>query len=198
MQKRIVVDLLDILSNNSCENILPAAARYYECNPEFPNDLEFYISHVSTDASVLELGCGTGRTTLPLSKYCKSIRGIDISSAMIDICKEKISKENISDMKVKVEVGDITKFNFEDKFDIIIAPYRTIQNLVTDDEVKQLFERIKLHLAPRGKCILTAFNPKEKQLLCQSWSKNEEQVSISLFHHHHHHHHFFFLLLFVD
>lgn len=87
------------------------AAKYYDNNPNTPNDIPFYQERVpSLSASILELGCGTGRITLPLIPYCSYIHGIDISKAMISICHEKLTKANIPPTKVQVDEGDITNF----------------------------------------------------------------------------------------
>ena len=67
------------------------AAKYYDYAPEPLDDIPFYISHIpSPQAFVLELGCGTGRVTIPISKHCRYVHGIDLSPAMIAICREKL------------------------------------------------------------------------------------------------------------
>ena len=106
------------------------AARYYDLSTTTPHDIPFYIQALPTpQAKVLELGCGTGRVTIPLSQHCDSVRGIDISEAMIAICREKLQRDNIPLTKVKVDVGDITTLDLGQKFDFIISPFRVFQNL---------------------------------------------------------------------
>lgn len=116
-------------------DIRAQAAQYYDCNPNVPDDLPFYISHIpSPHAAVLELGCGTGRVTLPLAQHCDYIHGLDLSPAMISICKRKLAGTDIPPTKARVEVGDITDFDLGQTFDFIIAPFRVLQNLETDAE----------------------------------------------------------------
>ena len=154
------------------------AARYYDYCPVTPHDLPFYIQHLpSPQAKVLELGCGTGRVTIPLSQQCALVHGFDLSEAMISICREKLQQENIPPAKVKVEVGDITDLDLGQKYDLIIAPYRVFQNLETDDEVNGLFDSVRRHLAPQGSCILNIFNPKwDRETLGRRWSSEEEDL----------------------
>ncbi|MDJ0839802.1 MAG: class I SAM-dependent methyltransferase [Acidobacteriota bacterium] len=67
------------------------AARYYDLNPLCPEDFAFYRKRLpSPRSSVLELGCGTGRILLPMALECAFIQGVDISEAMISICRDKL------------------------------------------------------------------------------------------------------------
>jgi ubiquinone/menaquinone biosynthesis C-methylase UbiE len=93
-------------------DIRSEASRYYDLNPEFPDDIPFYKKRIpSAAARVLELGCGTGRVLIPLASACGYIHGIDLSQAMISRCKEKLRRARIAASKAQVDVGDITKFN---------------------------------------------------------------------------------------
>ena len=136
------------------------AARFYDNNPGTPDDLPFYQALLpSPDCSILELGCGTGRVMLPLIPCCHNILGIDNSSAMLSICRQKLAASAIPLHKAQVVEGDITGFTLGRKFDFIIAPFRVLQNLETDAEVDGLFRCIHQHLAPHGTCILNVFQP---------------------------------------
>jgi SAM-dependent methyltransferase len=160
-------------------DIRTEAAKYYDSNPDFLNDIPFYQKLIpSPDSSILELGCGTGRVTLALVPYCQYIQGVDISPAMISICHEKLVKAGIPQTKAKVVEGDITDFDINRTFDFIIAPFRVLQNLETDQEVDGLFQCIRRHLTPNGSCILNVFRPLfEPEELRKRWSTGEENLS---------------------
>ncbi len=137
-----------------------AAAKFYDFNPNVPRDVPFYQALIpSPMATVLELGCGTGRVTIPLAPHCRFIRGIDLSPAMIELCRGKLTKANIPPDKVAVTEGDITDFDLGQRYDLIIAPFRVVQNLETDAEVDGLLSCIGKHLAVGGTSILNAFRP---------------------------------------
>ena len=159
-------------------DIRAEAAKYYDSNPSIPNDIPFYQSLIpSPDVSILELGCGTGRVTLPLIPYCRYVQGIDISAAMISICRGKLLRAGIPPTKAQVEEGGIADFDFGQTFDLVIAPFRVLQNLETDVEVDGLFNCIHKHLAPNGTCTLNVFRPYlEPEALRRKWSTTGERM----------------------
>ena len=53
----------------SIKDIRTEAAKYYDLNPEVLDDIPFYKERIITGkVKVLELGCGTGRVLVPLTK----------------------------------------------------------------------------------------------------------------------------------
>jgi SAM-dependent methyltransferase len=154
------------------------AARFYDRNPATPDDIPFYQSLIpAPDCSILELGCGTGRVTLPLVPFCHDIVGIDNSAAMLSICRQKLAAARIPPSKAQVTEGDITGFDLGRRFDFIIAPFRVLQNLETDAEVDGLFHCIHQHLAPQGTCILNVFQPMyDPETLRQKWVMPGEKM----------------------
>lgn len=141
-------------------DIRSAAARFYDFSPGFPSDVPFYQALIpSPTAAILELGCGTGRVTLPLAAHCRFIHGVDLSPAMIQLCRDKLAQANLPADRVAVTMGDITDFHLGQQFDLIIAPFRVLQNLETDAQVDGLFRCIDAHLAPGGTCVLNVFKP---------------------------------------
>jgi ubiquinone/menaquinone biosynthesis C-methylase UbiE len=158
------------------EDIRAKAAKYYDLNPQMPDDIGFYKARVpSPKATILELGSGTGPILIPLAGICTHIHGVDFSEAMVAICKEKLAKNGIPSSKAQVEVGDITNLNINRKFDLIIAPFRVFQNLEIDTEVDGIFESIRRHLSFEGTCILNVFRPHfEPEPLRRKWYDKSE------------------------
>jgi cyclopropane fatty-acyl-phospholipid synthase-like methyltransferase len=147
------------------------AAQYYDLSPDTPADVPFYRSLIpSPEARILELGCGTGRVLVSLAEGCGYIHGLDLSEAMIAICRRKLEAAGITATKARVEVKDITNFALNQTFDLIIAPYRVLQNLETDAAVTGLFRCVRQHLTPGGSCILNVFHPhSDPERLRREW-----------------------------
>jgi SAM-dependent methyltransferase len=139
-----------------------AAARYYDLAPSpfDGQDVPFYVARLPTHAArVLELGCGTGRVLVPLAPHCAYLHGIDLSNAMLAMCRERLAAAGIGRRRACAEPGDITRLDLGQTFDLIIAPFRVFQNLETDAQVTGFFDSVRRHLAPGGRCILNVFRP---------------------------------------
>jgi len=64
-------------------------------------DVAFYVAEATrvareSRATVLELGCGTGRVLLPLARAGHDVTGIDASAAMLARCRAKLAREPAS------------------------------------------------------------------------------------------------------
>lgn len=160
-------------------DIRAQVAKYYDCQPMAFDDIPFYKKQIpSPNCSILELGCGTGRVLLPLVGSCGYIHGIDHSAEMLSICHTKLENAKIPFQKANVELGDISDFDLGRKFDLIIAPFRVMQNLDADEEVEGMFQCIKKHLKPGGTCILNVFKPlSDPDTLRATWCRQTEMFN---------------------
>lgn len=152
------------------------AAKYYDANPVFPDDIPFYRARIpSPRTRILELGCGTGRVLVSLLGRYGYIHGIDHSKEMFALCITKLRERNVPPEQARAELGDITNLSLPMQFDFVIAPFRVLQLLETDEQVDGLFRTIRQHLRPGGSCILNAFNPQyDPAGLLKNWVSDEE------------------------
>jgi 2-polyprenyl-3-methyl-5-hydroxy-6-metoxy-1,4-benzoquinol methylase len=76
--------------------------------------------HLKDSHIVMDYGCGTGTASCEFSSLVKEIQGIDISSEMIRIAKEKAVVSKIEN--VTFEKADLFEDKFQDEsFDVILA-----------------------------------------------------------------------------
>jgi SAM-dependent methyltransferase len=161
---------------NAAADIRATVERYYDLTPQFPNDIPYYTTLIRPgEASILELGCGTGRVLMPLAQRCDFVHGIDRSASMLAICRQKARDAKLPSSKVAITEGDISRFDLGRSFDLILAPWRVVQNLETDAQLDGLFACIRRHLAPRGSCVLNVFKPKwSREEMLRRWLTEEE------------------------
>jgi SAM-dependent methyltransferase len=93
----------------------------------------------------LELGIGTGRIALPLSKRGVRVHGIDLSEAMVAKLREKPGADEI-----EVTIGDFARTRVGGTFSLAYLVFNTIGNLTTQDAQVACFENVAAHLEPGG------------------------------------------------
>ncbi|OGI15753.1 hypothetical protein A3K63_00040 [Candidatus Micrarchaeota archaeon RBG_16_49_10] len=90
------------------------AQRYYSRKAEdglWDSEDHFIRKYFSKKGSVLDIGCGAGRTTIPLHKKGYKVIGIDISPAMVESAKRIAEGKKL---KVDYRVDDATRLKFDD------------------------------------------------------------------------------------
>lgn len=76
---------------------------------------QYFLENIEQKSKILDIGCGNGFLTKKIAEKAKYIVGIDIDKKNIDFAKRNHNKENI-----RYIYGDITKYNFQENFDVII------------------------------------------------------------------------------
>ena len=64
-----------------------------------PGLKEKIFSLVGENSSVLDLGCGSGNFTIPLTSHCREILALDFSPAMLDQLTLKLREKDISNVR---------------------------------------------------------------------------------------------------
>ena len=101
-------------------------------------DLAFYAGLAAGRAGpVLELGCGTGRLTVPLDAV-----GLDIDPAMLQMARRRGARRLVR--------ADMRRFAFAGRFSLVAIPYNTLQLLASDAEVTACLRAAADHLLPGG------------------------------------------------
>lgn len=98
---------------------------------------------------VLELGCGTGRVTVPLARegYAHVV-GIDRSAAMLARGRARLRRAHIS--SADLILGDIRTLPFRrGSFETVVAPYGVLQSLLTDRDLTKTLQAVA-EVLPRG------------------------------------------------
>lgn len=64
-------------------------------NKPWENCLDFIQTLKKTDTAA-DIGCGNGRHLIPCAKQCKNVIGLDISGKLLDIVRNKLLENNLS------------------------------------------------------------------------------------------------------
>jgi ubiquinone/menaquinone biosynthesis C-methylase UbiE len=105
---------------------------------------------------VLELGCGTGRISLPLARDGVSLVGIDRSAAMLARAERRaaaLGRKRAGRARTRLGLvrGDIRTLPFHDaEFEMVLAPYGILQSLLRDRDLTSTLASVARVLQPGG------------------------------------------------
>tara|TARA_B100001750_G_scaffold121987_1_gene96804 strand:- start:19195 stop:19962 length:768 start_codon:yes stop_codon:yes gene_type:complete len=124
-------------------------------------DKDFYLEWAKDSIGpVLELGCGTGRITIPIVQNGVDIVGIDISPKMIEVAKKNLEEKKVTS-KIDLLIEDMRDFQLNQKFSLIIIPFRGFLSLLSVDDQINTLASIKKHMHKDTRLVFDIFVPKE-------------------------------------
>ncbi len=95
-----------------------------------------------TAGSVLELGCGTGRLTVPIARVSGCLVGVDRSAAMLRHARRRARRAKMGD-RLSLVRGDIRRLPLDGQsFDLVLAPYGVLQSLVRESDLVSSLESV--------------------------------------------------------
>jgi SAM-dependent methyltransferase len=154
-------------------------AKYYDIAFDFrdiPKECDF-LQDVFTDFtgrlpdSVLELGAGPAYHTIEFSKRGVAATALDISPAMVQYGKEKAEA---ADTVIKYECGDMTDFECDERFDMVVMLMNSGAYLLDNEAVYRNFECVANVLNDGGLYIIEIDHPRDifgiKDATLPSWT----------------------------
>jgi SAM-dependent methyltransferase len=101
--------------------------------------------------------------------------GIDGSPQMLARCRAKLAAEPAAVQgRVQLAEHDMRAFDLGVTFPLIIAPFRVVQHLTTVDDQLGFLATAAQHLAPGGKLVFDAFNPRFDMLVKADGMERED------------------------
>lgn len=98
---------------------------------------------------ILELGCGTGRVSLPVARTGVQLVGVDRSAAMLARAARRQRRGKRT--RLSLARGDIRSLPFhEGSFALVMAPYGVLQSLLRERDLADTLAAVARVLAPGG------------------------------------------------
>ena len=129
-------------------------------------DVRFYRALLERyrPGRVLELGCGSGRVTLPMAETAATagaeVVGIDLSEQMLAQARSKADKLDPSARgRLVLEQGDIRTYSSPQPFDLVTVPCSTLSHLLSLDDQLATWRQAWRNLAPGGRFVVDVTMP---------------------------------------
>lgn len=127
--------------------------------------------------NILELACGTGNLTIPLTKKNYDIAGIDISEEMLGVAREKAEKEGVELVLLQ---QDIAELDFDiTNLDCVLCACDGFNYITYDEDLENVFKKTYELLKENGLFIfdISSFYKLSSVLGNNMYGENREDVA---------------------
>jgi len=121
-------------------------------------ECDFIEQEINRDKSVriIDIGCGTGRHAIELTKRGYNVTGVDLSEDQIKRAKEKAQEAGVT---IDFQTQDARNLSFDGEFDLAIMLCEGGFSLMETDEMNfEILKNATKALKSKGKLIFTTLN----------------------------------------
>ncbi|TVQ87273.1 MAG: class I SAM-dependent methyltransferase [Deltaproteobacteria bacterium] len=140
-----------------------------------------YYARIASQARgpVLELGCGTGRITLPMARAGARVTAVDQAAAMLERLSDRLVSET-QDVRNRVEIvrANFLDLGFEQRFPLVVLPFNTLHHCHTHHDVLALLRGVRRALVPEGRFVLDCYLPDPSLYARDPNARYEERVFV--------------------
>jgi SAM-dependent methyltransferase len=119
---------------------------------------------------LLDLGCGTGGHSVPLARRGHSVRGVDISPAMLAVARAKPGGGS-----VEFVYGDIRYYRMNERYDAVLILFAVLGYMTAEDDVLAAVRTARAALRPGGIVIFDGWW--EEAVRAQGLSERERVIA---------------------
>lgn len=145
-------------------------------------DVEYYTRHlVDISRPILEVGCGTGRILIPLTRLGRTLEGLDHSPDMLAVCRRNCGERGLDPV---LHEGSMTDFIAEGAYAAVIGPAGAITNLNGRDATAAALRCFHKSLMPGGRLILDLAVPSRltAEVPLRYWWRGAELLTVQVVH----------------
>jgi len=133
-------------------SVFNAYARYYDLlyrDKDYTGETDYIHGlirkHAPHAATVMNLGCGSGRHDRLLQKKGYAVTGVDLSEEMLASARLNADSPQLSYFH-----GDIRTVRLDGRFDAVISLFHVMSYLTQNEDLAAALETAQLHLKPGG------------------------------------------------
>jgi ubiquinone/menaquinone biosynthesis C-methylase UbiE len=140
---------------------------------------------LNVGGTMLELGAGTGRISIPLARAGVSVVGIDRSEPMLARARQRVARGKLQ-RRVRLVRGDIRFLPFKKHFDMVLAPYGMLQSLLRERDLQATLSAVHGVLKKGGTlgvelvADLPSWDEYEKRISLRGWRRRPGGAHVTL------------------
>ncbi len=120
-------------------------------------NLPFYVDHlVGTPGPVVELGVGNGRIAIEAAKREKHVYGVDSSSVMLALCRQRARDAGVGE-RLRLVRADFRNFESPQPPELVAIPFHSIGHMLTAEDKHACLAHVYEQLVPGGRLIFDHF-----------------------------------------
>jgi SAM-dependent methyltransferase len=126
------------------------------------DDLAFFTALADeVGGPILELGCGTGRLTVPLAEAGFEIVGLDRSEPMLALARGRVARLDAGARdRIAIVEADVRSYELDRTFGLVFAAFRVFMALTDQETQLEALATVRRHLRPDGRLALDVFDPR--------------------------------------
>ena len=105
--------------------------------------------------NILDIGCGTGRYLIPLTREGYEVTGLDNSAGVIDECRRRLRKQGLSEDFIQEALENM---DFHNNFDALLCMGSVICYLLDTERIRKALRGFRQALRPKGLLVLDNWN----------------------------------------
>lgn len=131
---------------------------------------------ISEKARVLDVGCGTGNISIPISKKGYDVTAVDLSSDMLMVAQQKNDQQKANVQFFQQDMRQLTGLG---EFELIFCLCDSLNYLHEEGEIIETFQRVFEHVSEDGIFIFDVHSTykMESIFLNNTFAYNGEEIS---------------------
>lgn len=124
-------------------------------------DVPWYVLQARRSGGpVLELGCGTGRLTLPIARSGIDVRGVDRAAEMVASLRTKLGTEapEVAERVTLLE-ADYTAAGLGGPYGAVLWPFNALHHCDGPEQIVDVLRDLRTRIRPRGLLALDCYLP---------------------------------------
>lgn len=125
--------------------------------PVTAHHVPFYVEEfLRAGGPCVEIGVGNGRITIEAARRGVDITGVDVSPAMMALCRERAAAAGVAE-RIKLIESDMRSFALPAPAALVAIPFHTIGHAVTREDKAAAFRQIHSQLRSGGRLVFDTF-----------------------------------------